>query len=89
MSDKQTFMVAMIGIPDHERNVLKNIFKLSLYRSNCYTFSSINEPGHIWSCKFSSDKVHINWPRPRPDECHSCQGHWPPRWQTRVPATDY
>jgi two-component system, cell cycle response regulator len=47
MSDKQTFMVAMIGIPDHERNVLKNIFKLSLYRSNCYTFSSINEPGHI------------------------------------------
>ncbi|TVR64605.1 MAG: response regulator [Candidatus Competibacteraceae bacterium] len=47
MSDKKTFMVAMIGVPDHERNVLKNIFKLSLYRANTYTLASIDEQGHI------------------------------------------
>ena len=47
MSDKKTFAVAMIGIPDQERNVLKNIFKLSLYRAYTYTFISANEPGQI------------------------------------------
>jgi len=30
MSSKKTFAVAMIGIPEHERNILNNIFKLSL-----------------------------------------------------------
>ena len=47
MSDKKTFMVAMIGIPDNERNVLKNIFKLSLYRACTYTLASSNEPSHF------------------------------------------
>ena len=27
MSDKKVIPVAMFGIPEHERNVLKNIFK--------------------------------------------------------------
>lgn len=47
MNDKRTFAVAMIGIPDHEQNVLKNIFKLSLYRTYTYTLISSNEPGQI------------------------------------------
>ncbi len=47
MSDKKTFMVAFIGIPDNERNVLKNIFKLSLYRARTYMLVSSNEPSHI------------------------------------------
>ncbi len=47
MSEKQTFLVAMIGIPDNERNVLKNIFKLSLYRACTYALASSNEPSHF------------------------------------------
>lgn len=47
MSEKQTFLIAVIGIPDSERNVLKNIFKLSLYRTRTYTLVSSNEPSHI------------------------------------------
>ena len=47
MSDGKTFAVAMIGIPDQERNVLKNIFKLSLYRAYTYTLISVEEPSQI------------------------------------------
>ena len=47
MSDKKTFMVAMLGIPDNERNVLKNIFKLSLYRAYAYMLVSSHEPSHL------------------------------------------
>ncbi len=47
MSDGKTFAVAVIGIPEQERNVLKNIFKLSLYRAYTYTLISIDEPGQI------------------------------------------
>lgn len=36
MSSKKTYAVAMVGIPDHERQVLTNIFKLSLYRPRSY-----------------------------------------------------
>ncbi len=47
MSSKKTFAVAMIGIPEHERNILKNIFKLSLYRAQTYTIAATDEPGQI------------------------------------------
>lgn len=47
MSDKKSFRVALIGIPENERNVLKNIFKLSLYRSHSYTLATIGEPIQI------------------------------------------
>lgn len=47
MSDGKTFAVAMIGIPEQERNVLKNIFKLSLYRAYTYTLISVEEPSQI------------------------------------------
>ena len=43
MSDKQTFKVALIGIPENERNVLRNIFKLSLYRPYAYSFATTGE----------------------------------------------
>ena len=47
MSDKKKLAVAIIGIADQERNVLKNIFKLSLYRAYTYTFTAADEPGEI------------------------------------------
>jgi twitching motility two-component system response regulator PilG len=47
MSDGKTFAVTVIGIPENERNVLKNIFKLSLYRAYTYTLASVDEPSQI------------------------------------------
>ncbi len=47
MSDKKTFAVAMLGIPANECNVLKNIFKLSAYRTHIYVPASIGEPFQI------------------------------------------
>jgi two-component system cell cycle response regulator len=47
MSSKKTFVVAMIGIPEHERSILKNIFKLSLYRTQTYIIAAADEPGQI------------------------------------------
>lgn len=61
MSDKKTFAVAMIGIPDQERNVLKNIFKLSLYRSYTYTFISANEPGQILIVDADDSAAMVEW----------------------------
>lgn len=47
MSDKKSFKISIIGIPEQERNVLKNIFKLSLYRPYAYTLISVYEPSQI------------------------------------------
>ncbi len=43
MSSKKTYAVATIGIPDNERHVLVNIFKLSLHRTHAYTLAT--DPG--------------------------------------------
>lgn len=61
MSDKRTFAVAMIGIPDHEQNVLKNIFKLSLYRTYTYTLISANEPGQILIVDADNSEAVAEW----------------------------
>lgn len=47
MSDKKTFAIAMIGIPAPEQNVLKNIFKLSLYRTHTYMLASPDQASQI------------------------------------------
>lgn len=47
MSDKKTFAVAMFGITEPERNILKNIFKLSLYRTYTYTLASTDLASQI------------------------------------------
>jgi len=41
MSTKKNFSVAAIGIPANEQKILKNIFKLSLYRARSYTLSEM------------------------------------------------
>jgi twitching motility two-component system response regulator PilG len=47
MSSKRTYTVAMLGIPEHERHVLANIFKLSAYRTRTYTLASSGEASEI------------------------------------------
>jgi two-component system, cell cycle response regulator len=61
MSDQKTFAVAMIGIPDQERSVLKNIFKLSLYRNYTYTLVSANEPSQILIVDADDSKAMTEW----------------------------
>lgn len=43
MNDKRTFSVAVLGIPEQEQRVLRNIFKLSLYRPHIYTLMDSHE----------------------------------------------
>lgn len=47
MSSKRTYTVAMLGIPEHDRHVLANIFKLSAYRTRTYTLASPGEVNEI------------------------------------------
>ena len=49
MNNKGTYAVAMIGIPEYERLVLRSIIKLSKYRSPAYVFSNMtpSEPADI------------------------------------------
>jgi len=47
MNSKKTFAVGMIGIPEPERHVLRNIFKLSQYRSRTYIPASLDGPSEI------------------------------------------
>ncbi|MFZ1642760.1 MAG: response regulator [Candidatus Contendobacter sp.] len=61
MSDGKTFAVAMIGIPESERNVLKNIFKLSLYRAYTYTLISVDEPSQILIVDADDPKALAEW----------------------------
>jgi len=61
MSDRKNFAVAMIGIPDQERNVLKNIFKLSLYRAYTYTLVSANETSQILIVDADDSEAMIEW----------------------------
>lgn len=61
MSDKKSFTVALIGIPENERNVLKNIFKLSLYRSYSYTLGSVGEPIQILMVDAENPDAMAEW----------------------------
>ncbi|MDG4549230.1 MAG: response regulator [Candidatus Contendobacter sp.] len=61
MSDGKTFAVTVIGIPEQERNVLKNIFKLSLYRAYTYTLVSLDEPGQILMVDADDPSAMAEW----------------------------
>ena len=61
MSDRKSFLIDMIGIPDHERNVLKSIFKLSLYRANAFIFVSTNEPCRILIVDADDPEAMTKW----------------------------
>jgi hypothetical protein len=51
----------MIGIPEHERNILKNIFKLSSYRPNTYTLAAANELGQVVLVNADDPKALAKW----------------------------
>ena len=61
MSDRKSFLVDIIGIPDHERNVLKSIFKLSLYRANAFIFASTHEPCRILIVDADDPEAMAKW----------------------------
>lgn len=44
MNEKKTFSVVVLGLSDSDRNILKNIFRLSLHRTRSYRFA---EPGDM------------------------------------------
>ena len=61
MNDKKTFAIAMFGIPESERNVLKNIFKLSLYRTYTYTLASAEQASQILLVDADDPKAMAEW----------------------------
>ncbi len=61
MSDKKTFAIAMFGIPEPERNILKNIFKLSLYRAHTYTLASTDHASQILLVDADDPKARAEW----------------------------
>lgn len=61
MSDKKTFAVAMFGIPEPERNILKNIFKLSLYRTYTYTLASADLASQILLVDAENPDALVEW----------------------------
>lgn len=61
MSGKKTFAVAMIGIPEHERHVLRNIFKLSSYRARSYAMAAPEEPSEILLVDADDPQAMAEW----------------------------
>lgn len=61
MSDKKTFAITMFGIPEPERNILKNIFKLSLYRTYAYTLASAEQASQILLVDADDPKAMAEW----------------------------
>lgn len=61
MSEKKSFKVALIGIPEKERNILRNIFKLSLYRPHSYSFAAYGEPMQILMVDAENPEAMAEW----------------------------
>jgi two-component system cell cycle response regulator len=61
MGDKKTITVAILGITDHERNILKSIFKLSQYRNYTYTLIPISESGQILIVDADDPEAMAQW----------------------------
>jgi two-component system cell cycle response regulator len=61
MNDKKKFSIAMFGIPEAERSVLKNIFKLSLYRAHTYTLASADQASQIVLVDADDPKAMAEW----------------------------
>ena len=66
--EKKTYVVSMIGIASAERNVLRNIFKLSQYRNYSY---SVAIPGEAWDVLLidaDDPKAMAEWRQRKMDE---------------------
>lgn len=78
MSSKKTFAVAMIGIPEHERNILKNIFKLSSYRPHTYTLAAADKPGQIVLVNADDPEALAKWQTLHDESAATVAGGNPP-----------
>jgi two-component system cell cycle response regulator len=61
MNDKKTFAITMFGIPELEQNVLKNIFKLSLYRPLTYKLASADLASQILLVDAENPDALVEW----------------------------
>lgn len=86
MSSKKTYTVAMIGIPDHERHVLANIFKLSAYRTRTYTLASPEEPSEILIVDADDAKAMAEWHTLRGDTVTSPVSATPGSDRNKLPT---
>lgn len=58
---KKTYQVTMIGIAESERNILRNIFKLSQYRGYVYVVAVPGEPTDILIVDADDPKAMAEW----------------------------
>ena len=58
---KKTYQVTMIGIAESERNILRNIFKLSQYRNYVYVIAVPGEPTDIVMVDADDPKAMAEW----------------------------
>lgn len=86
MSSKKIYTVAMIGIPDHERHVLANIFKLSAYRTRTYTLASPEEPSEIMIVDADDAKAMAEWQTMRGDTLTSPASAAPGSDRNKLPT---
>ena len=61
MSENKSFKVALVGIPEKERNILSNIFKLSLHRPHTYSFAATGEPTQILMVDAENPEAIAEW----------------------------
>jgi twitching motility two-component system response regulator PilG len=61
MNSKRTYAVTMIGIPENERHVLMNIFRLSLYRAHSYKLASPDDPTEILMVDADDTQAMTEW----------------------------
>ncbi|HRD66879.1 MAG TPA: response regulator [Candidatus Competibacter sp.] len=59
--EKKTYIVSMIGITDAERNVLRNIFKLSQYRASSYVAAVPGEATDILIVDADDPQAMAEW----------------------------
>ncbi len=58
---KKTYQVAIIGLPESERNILRNIFKLSQYRNYVYAVANPGEPTDILMVDADDTQAMAEW----------------------------
>ncbi len=67
MNSKRTIVIAMLGIAEHERNILKNIFKLSSHRAQTYTVATADEPSELLIVDADDPQAMAAWNKLRSD----------------------
>jgi two-component system cell cycle response regulator len=90
MNSKNTFAVAMIGIPEHERHVLTSIFKLSSYRPQSYVMANgtSGTPAQILLVDADDPQAMAQWHAFRGDDSSTIKSTIPTVMVTREKLSD-